>query len=511
MIKKLFERLEQPSFKNIALIIKLFRYAAKQDQDDQEGSKIDKYFTDSQDYGNLLQYCFLKLPEQIKSFYKVDYVDNLTKEDIKSHVQLIIIRGFLIQSMKFLENTITNQEQDEPALLYSIQALGNLNQVCSAFDSIQKKLISLLIQVWGFGSLKVKLQAFIQVRRIFQQLKDHQQTLIIKKFYVAYTSQAKHLMWRNYECVNLMINCIVELLNMNMNQGYQIAYQSLQILVKQIRDASQSKNEENVRNIYNQQTINILRLWTKAVCKHKEINQLGDLMPAIVQLILAVLDFYPSVEHYPFQLHLIQLLIQITETFKVWINIIPYILRMLSCAELKRSKLKTSVRPYDFDIGYNIKPKHRQSRQFWDEMCQQLINNLIVYLSYFIKSKVFKESIIFLDKQLKDISLTFGFSGNKIRVQKLRKMLKEEYSGKETQLETEAQRIIFDHQEIIKQKILSQNEEEELSEVEQDIQDEKDQEYVFEEIKKYKDEHKKDDDDDLDSDVLNEYEGDPEL
>ena len=34
---------------------------------------------------------------------------------------------------------------------------------------------------------------------------------------------------------------------------------------------------------------------------------------------------------------------------------------------------------------------------------------------------------------------------------------------------------------------------------------------MFEEIKKYKDEHKKDDDEDIDSDVLNEYEGDPEL
>lgn len=32
---------------------------------------------------------------------------------------------------------------------------------------------------------------------------------------------------------------------------------------------------------------------------------------------------------------------------------------MLNCADLKRRKLKTSVKPYDFDIGMNIKLKHR--------------------------------------------------------------------------------------------------------------------------------------------------------
>lgn len=32
---------------------------------------------------------------------------------------------------------------------------------------------------------------------------------------------------------------------------------------------------------------------------------------------------------------------------------------MLSCAELKRRKLKNSVKPYDFEINTTIKPKYR--------------------------------------------------------------------------------------------------------------------------------------------------------
>jgi nucleolar complex protein 2 len=31
---------------------------------------------------------------------------------------------------------------------------------------------------------------------------------------------AKHVVWRTYEGINFMINCITELCNMNMNQGY---------------------------------------------------------------------------------------------------------------------------------------------------------------------------------------------------------------------------------------------------------------------------------------------------
>lgn len=32
---------------------------------------------------------------------------------------------------------------------------------------------------------------------------------------------------------------------------------------------------------------------------------------------------------------------------------------MLGCAELKRRKLKNSVKPYDFEININIKPKYK--------------------------------------------------------------------------------------------------------------------------------------------------------
>lgn len=44
-------------------------------------------------------------------------------------------------------------------------------------------------------------------------------------------------------------------------------------------------------------------------------------------------------------------------------------LRMLNCAELKRRKLKSSMKPYDFEINISIKPKYKQSGTFWADFC----------------------------------------------------------------------------------------------------------------------------------------------
>ncbi|CAK94839.1 unnamed protein product (macronuclear) [Paramecium tetraurelia] len=520
IINQLFGKLtESPNFKSISLIIKLFRLASQGDQDeDQPDQAITKYCKEPEDYSKIIRFSLLELPNILREFYQVDYADTFKREHIESHIHQVIIRGFLIKAMNFLEHTIETQEAQEDTILFVIRALEHLNVILTAFESLQKKALKLLIQVWGDHlSLQIKLQAFLQVRKVFQSMPDHQQQDILKKFYEKYLESAKHVLWRNYEAINFMINCVTELCNMNMNQAYQVVYLSLQKLVKKIRDASVSKNQQNVLSIYNQQTLYVLKLWAQVICTHKRENQLADLMPPFIQIAQSVLDFYPCIDNYTFQLQLIDILIKVSQVYKVNQNLLSYILRMLNCAELKRRKLKSSVKPYDFLINISIKPKYKQSGTFWADFCQQVVNRIVIYLSIFSNEKWFYEYTLFLEKQLKRTSEDFGFVGNKIKVKDLIRLIEQHNSKKgkgESNLQSEAQRLIYEQEELIKQKVMSEKQRqqagEELEESEQEIDDVKEQEFVLDEIRKYKEDKKKDDVAQEDYEGLSEYEGDPE-
>lgn len=105
-------------------------------------------------------------------------------------------------------------------------------------------------------------------------------------------------------------------------------------------------------------------------------------------------------------------------------------------------------------------------------------------------------------------------------VKKLIRMIEQQGQGEgESALETEAQRLIYDRQEQIKQRVISEKErieaggeeEEIVSDMEQEIIDQKDQEYVYDEIRKYKDQEKADQDEEMDYGELDDYEGDPNM
>jgi hypothetical protein len=74
-----------------------------------------------------------------------------------------------------------------------------------------KQWAKLLIDVWATCEIKIKVRAFNVINRLLVMLNQEDATWLLRRAYVRFVENAKHVTWRNYEYVNLMINCYCEL------------------------------------------------------------------------------------------------------------------------------------------------------------------------------------------------------------------------------------------------------------------------------------------------------------
>jgi nucleolar complex protein 2 len=87
----------------------------------------------------------------------------------------------------------------------------------------------------------VKIHAFVKLRILFTSVNDFNQQILLKKVFKSFQEAAKHVVWRNYECIVLMVNCVTELFGLNMDQSYIVMYTSLKSLVDLLKKCSDNK------------------------------------------------------------------------------------------------------------------------------------------------------------------------------------------------------------------------------------------------------------------------------
>jgi hypothetical protein len=51
---------------------------------------------------------------------------------------------------------------------------------------------------------------------------------------------------------------------------------------------------------------------------------------------------------------------------------------LLSSADLKRKKKKTGAKHYDFEIGIQLKQKHKISGEFWSDFCGKVCEQVLI-------------------------------------------------------------------------------------------------------------------------------------
>ena len=102
------------------------------------------------------------------------------------------------------------------------------------------KFLKLVIKIWAESNTSVQLFAFILIREIAKenQKEDNVSEIysyILKKCYKGYTENAKLMGWKNYDTIQFMKNCYIELAGIDLVVSYQQAFSHIRKLCLDLR------------------------------------------------------------------------------------------------------------------------------------------------------------------------------------------------------------------------------------------------------------------------------------
>jgi nucleolar complex protein 2 len=181
-----------------------------------------------------------------------------------------------------------------------------------------------------------------------------------------------------------MENCIVELGGLFLSSTYQHTFVALRNLALTLRQVSTSTTPESYKMIYNWQYLHSLKLWARMVSTFtSEIDPKETLKPLVyplVQLILGSLRLKPSAKHFPYRLHLINLLVDISEKTNVFIPVIGYIMEIFESAELKSKPKPSTLKPLDFELNIRASNEYLSTKTYHTGVVECTVNVIYRYL-----------------------------------------------------------------------------------------------------------------------------------
>lgn len=154
-----------------------------------------------------------------------------------------------------------------------------------AYRKVLRQWVKLLVEIWATGEIKVKVRAFAVLNRIVgafgmdgdEEYAKEQATWLLRRMYVRFVENAKHVTWRNYEYLNLMINCYCEMCRTRPDIAYFVVFGYIRMMAVQIEKAlkesvnlcviQKTKKKELMKKLYSFEILNCLRLLTAVVTR----------------------------------------------------------------------------------------------------------------------------------------------------------------------------------------------------------------------------------------------------
>lgn len=224
----------------------------------------------------------------------------------------------------------------EPKLLIVRKALKYIPHYLKS-EGLTKKLIKVIIKLWAEAGEKVRVICLLCLIRLFTKLKDKERKqLLIKKLYTTFLDKCRITKKETMSMIGFMRHSLIELYKLDPKIAFAQAQTSCQQLTITLKNAYNHKNEETYKTVLNWQFANCLILLSNLIISHDEDSPVKSLTHQVVQLNLGALNFLSSPRYYPFYCHIIENLIHLSSSSKLFIPILPHILNILNKIQLQK-------------------------------------------------------------------------------------------------------------------------------------------------------------------------------
>lgn len=209
-------------------------------------------------------------------------------------------------------------------------------------EGLTKKLLKEMIRLWAEASEKIRVICLLCLIRIYTKVQDKEKKqMVIKKLYTTFLEKCRVTKYETMSMIGFMRHSLIELYKIDPEIAFKQAQASCQQLTITLKNAHNHKNEETYKSVLNWQFANCLILLSQLITSLDDENPIRSLTQQVVQLNLGAINLLTSPRYYPYYCHLIENLIHLGISAKIFIPVLPLLLSILTRLSFPFEKKKT--------------------------------------------------------------------------------------------------------------------------------------------------------------------------
>ncbi|CAB4377191.1 uncharacterized protein OCT59_006261 [Rhizophagus irregularis] len=391
---------ESKSLRSTHKLVLAFRAATHINQDEAMQSFAYKISSPSV-FNNLVVVCLKHVPDAFDHHLNVKDSDAKNPKSICSRRKWKSIQT-LVKSFLNSVLYILKQLTENDTLYFIIKEAEKLVPYYSCFPKLAGQYLKVLLQHWGTAEDKVRVVAFINIRKLALVAPPPFVDLCLKGIYTTFVRCCKETSIFTLPSIILMRNCAIEIYGLDFKSSYQSAFGYIRQLAIHLRNSMNMKSEETFNAVYNWQYIHCIELWSEVLatyCDEQRVattgqNSLQELIYPLVQVCIGVLRLNPSAQYIPLQFHCIRALIRLAQKTGTYIPLAPYLFEILHSAEVRRNAKPSTLKPLDFTIHLKSPKNYLHTSVYQEGICEELTEILLEYYASYCLSIAFPELII---------------------------------------------------------------------------------------------------------------------
>ncbi|RLN28544.1 hypothetical protein C2845_PM05G00880 [Panicum miliaceum] len=285
-----------------------------------------------------------------------------------------LLKSYLRNSLDLL-----SQLTDNKILSFVLTRLRASAVLFSAYPSTSSRLLKILFRLWASGDQSLSLSAFLMIREVAALLPDCLD-LCLTKAYNTYLASTKLVNDRNTKHIDFLMNCLVELYSLDVQKSCERAVTSVGQLNAILRQASKTKEKEDLRKIDNWQYINCVNLWVRFLCCNYKDYNLNPLFSQVLQVIRGAAHLFPGTRYLPLRLKLVQMLNELSTCSQMFFPIPSLLFDCLEFREVSQ-KEQTQKTKVNFSSLLKVPKSLLKSRDFQEECVLSAIQVLSAHFA----------------------------------------------------------------------------------------------------------------------------------
>jgi nucleolar complex protein 2 len=300
-----------------------------------------------------------------------------------------VLKSFLTNTIKLLRTT-----EGTPFVFEKLCPLASSLKLfpVSPKQSLSLAIVKTACKVWGSAERNGKLLVYKFIRAAAKhsavELGD-----LYRSLYTNFAKNSKFMSWDRYQAVDLMRSCFIDLLAVDLSEGYQVMFTYLRQLSLHLNTAIKKPTKDRVKTLYNWQYLQSLCLIGQAVTHYSK--ELGQLQYPLVQVALGLLKLANNLKFSPLRLHILRLLTSLEAAAKTYIpGITPFVLEILQSSELKKRGKPDRLKGVEFLVAIKASKENLKNFVFKEQVVQECCEVLLEHAAVCSTSIAFPEVVL---------------------------------------------------------------------------------------------------------------------